>query len=207
MLRRRHLPMPVCPVTTIFHFINKRDVSLNNMMSQTKLYVFGAIGGLIVAGIVILVIALTSTETVVVDEAAFGSWHLVEPADGLFSAGMPAGPEEAEALVPIENSDEAILQRSYAASDENGNGYLISTFVYPAPFEEDQSRTILAGALEGMVGAVDGGTLEKSRFETHLGLPSVDFAVSVGEVNYQGKMLVKDRVLYQIMVAYDSGML
>ena len=53
--------------------------------------------------------------------------------------------------------------------------------------------------------AVDGNVLEKSRFETYNDLPSVDFAITNGEFNYQGKIMLGDRVLYQLFVAYESG--
>ena len=174
-------------------------------MSQTKLYLFGAIGGLVIAGIVILFLALTNKETIVVDEGMFGSWHVVEPTDGLFTAVMPRGPEETSTQIPVSDVDGSILQRSYVSSDENGSDYFISTLVYPVPFRASEAKTILGGALEGMVQAVDGNVLEKSRFETYNDLPSVDFAITNGEFNYQGKIMLGDRVLYQLFVAYESG--
>lgn len=179
------------------------------MNQNTKLYVYGIVGGLLVALVVILVVSLMGDkkETVTINPENFVSWHALTPEDGLFTASMPTGASETSEYVPVGDSDESLLQKTYSSTDETGNGFLIMTLVYPSAFDEAKTDEVLGSALDGMINAVPGNQLANSEFETFNGLRALDFAMTNDTVNYQGKLMLQGRVLYQALVTYEDGAL
>lgn len=191
-------------------------------VSSTKLYAFGLIGGLAIALIAIATvyyfsphtqtsdivsnkISTATSSTVSFDESHFIAWHRIEPTDDLFQIFMPGSPSESRTDIPIKGSDISLMQENFSAQDEQGNGYFVTALIYPQPFSKEQTHTVLESALEGMRAAVTGNELRRADYTPFKDMPSVDFAIENGTQNYQGKLMIKGRVLYEVFVAYEDG--
>ncbi len=174
-------------------------------MTNTKLYAGGVLAGLLVAGAVVWF--ATRTETINVDASDFPTWHEVTSEDGLFTAALPSSPTETRADIPVDDSGAPLVQKTYTALDDAGSAFIITTVVYPEPFNVDEAREVLGAAVDGMAVAVVGNELTYDDYGTHLGYPAVDFIIENGTANIQGKVFFSGRVLYQAMVAYEDGTL
>lgn len=175
-------------------------------MQAKKLYLLGILIGLVVAGgIAWLVRSRQDIPTPLLEESAYNSWITVAPPPGLFSARLPSAPQESHNAFPVPDFSESVVQDTYTAKDSQGNVYFISTAVYPVAFDPKKNEEALRGALEGMVGALEGSTLLSSEMLNFKDTPSLDFVIQdAGEILHQGKLLIQERTLYQAFVSYEE---
>lgn len=184
-------------------------------MNTKKLYIIGVVGGLILAAIIII-FTQTYKDTKDTPGASknmeqpdvFPSWITVVPPNGLFSARFPAAPQEMHQTLPVPDSDDVVAQDTYTAEDEKGNAYFVSTAVYPVVFDPDKYGEALQSALDGMVGVFPGSQLVDSQSVDFKGGLSLEFVIQdPNQLLYQGKLLIRDRTLYQAFVVYEESAL
>jgi len=177
-------------------------------MNHKKLYLIGVGGGIVLAMIIILIMRTSAPQvpTLPGDTAQLSGWQVIVPENQLFHARFPTVPEYARAELALPDSDMTILQEVYSSTDEEDNSFMVATFVYPAPFDQDRSNELLLAALEGMVGVAEGNELLASELTEFKGHPSLSFVITdqTGYV-YQGALLIRDRILYQTFVSYLAG--
>lgn len=178
-------------------------------MNARKLYLLGILVGLAVAGGLALIIRNRSgVPAPALDAGLFAAWVEVAPENGLFSARLPSAPQESHNSFPVPDSTETVVQDIYTVKDEQGNVYFISAAVYPVAFDPAKNEEALRGALDGMVGALPGGTLLSSQLLDFKGQTSLDFVIQdANKILHQGKLLIKGRILYQAFVSYEEGAL
>ncbi|MBI5728477.1 MAG: hypothetical protein HY984_01845 [Candidatus Magasanikbacteria bacterium] len=185
-------------------------------MNSKKLYLLGVVGGLVLAGLIIMVTQLTqptkktqnSPPVLRADSDAFASWVTVSPPNGLFSARFPAAPQTTNNTLAIPDSSDVVVQDTFNASDDKGSIYFVSTAIYPVPFDPSKNSEALQSALDGMVGALPGAKLVNSQAVDFKGVPSLEFMIQdASQAFHQGKLLIRDRTLYQVFVTYEEGAL
>lgn len=174
-----------------------------------KLYLLGVVIGLVVVGIIALIMRGRGPAQVPpLDYEQDAAWLTVAPPSGLFSVRMPSAPQETHITLPIADSSEVVEQALYTAKDESGNAYFVSTAVYPVLFDPENQEEALRSALNGMVTALVNGQLLSAEMLDFKGQSSLDFIIQdATKTLHQGKLLIKDRTLYQIFVSYDEGVL
>lgn len=175
-----------------------------------KLYFIGLLIGLVGAGILIGVaqfIKKPTAKSFTIDKTKFSSWQTVTTKTGLVTAKFPLAPTRQETTIPITDSTFSISQETYTSQDENGISFFLSTASYPQPFDPQKAEVILQTSLDGLIGAAQGNKLVTSSFSLFKTMPSVEFVIQNDSSYYQGKLFLKDNVLFQAFVAYAEGAL
>jgi hypothetical protein len=177
-------------------------------MDQKKLYLIGLGIGLIIAAIAIIISVRNDSGSAAKTSQEFASWVSVAPENKLFTVKFPSSPQKNSNTFPIPDTDTSVAQELYRAEDEGGTAYFVITSVYPTSPDATNVEATLRAALDGMVQASVDNKLLQSNMSDFKGVPSLEFVIQgSGGQFHQGKILLKDRTLYQIFATYLEGML
>ncbi|MBI4433375.1 hypothetical protein HY632_01235 [Candidatus Uhrbacteria bacterium] len=171
-------------------------------VNPTKLYVGGMIGGVILAIGIAGIVQYTQRSS---SDSGFSTWQAA-PSDAPFAAQFPNTPDVGTEPLALPNGKTAI-QRQYTASDAKGSVYFLFTIQYPDPIDLTTPEPVLRAGLEGMVQSSPTNRLAASTFGTFQNMPAVDFRIedAAGNLTYRGKLFARDRTLYQLFIAHDTG--
>lgn len=114
-----------------------------------------------------------------------------------FSVGFPEEPTQATQEIPdipgLVATTWTVEQATYAQS--------LAIVDYPDDVMLAEPTTVLAGARDGAVANIPGGTLTGSSETTVNGRPAIDLVASVDGGTYRSRILLDGRRLYQLITA------
>lgn len=114
-----------------------------------------------------------------------------------FSVGFPEEPTAASQDIP----DIPGLVALTWSVDSGDNARSLALVDYPADVQLGDPATVLAGARDGAVANIPGGTLTESSETTVDGRPAIDLVATVDGGTYRSRIVLDGRRLYQLITA------
>lgn len=134
-------------------------------------------------------------------------WKVFNSALGQFQATFPTYPTHETDNIQIPDSSITLKYDSYLSETSDGTTYFVNTVTYSSEIDTSNPETNLEGSLNGMVASSEGNEVISSNFTYFEGYRALDYKIKNTSENIylQGKIILVNQTLYQLMVAYESG--
>ncbi|MBA3815819.1 MAG: hypothetical protein H0X29_04730 [Parachlamydiaceae bacterium] len=131
----------------------------------------------------------------------FQDWKVFSQTDGTFSALFPVLPQHVVDKIADPITKEARKYDMYAAADEQGTGFIISTITFPKKVDKQDAEVLLKNAVNDMLARNKENKLKKSTIGKFQDSDSLDFELENKEVTVAGKAILHNNILYVLSVA------
>lgn len=134
-------------------------------------------------------------------------WKVFNSALGQFQATFPSYPTHESDNIQIPDSSITLKYDSYLSETSDGTTYFVNVVTYSSEIDTSNPETNLEGSLNGMVTSSEGNEVISSSFTYFDSYKALDYKIKNSNKNIylQGKIILVDQILYQLMVAYESG--
>lgn len=130
------------------------------------------------------------------------NWVQFSPADKRFSIEFPKSPKEGSKLIEIPSANQSLDYKEMRA-DESQVSYAVSYIDFPRKWRLVGSNTLLKKSLAILVEhEAEGQKLVSQQITTHNGLPALDYVVSHGKQEIQGRLILSGTTLYRLTATY-----
>lgn len=132
-------------------------------------------------------------------------WKIVKEGDPPYSVSFPATATHETQDLKSPDGKMTIVRDTYMAQADPAAVYFLQILKYSISLESNTDAALRL-LIDGMVQTGANNKLVSSKFITILGLRGMDFEIndSVQNISYRGRVLIKDNILYQIYLAYDT---
>lgn len=131
----------------------------------------------------------------------FQDWKEFNHTDGRFNALFPVLPQHVTDKIEDPLTKEPRKYDMYAAADEHGTGFIISTITFPDKVDESNSDAILRSAVNDVLSRNKENKLKMTKAGKFLNSSSLDFALENKEVTVAGKAILHGNILYVLSMA------
>lgn len=131
----------------------------------------------------------------------FQDWKEFNQTDGTFNALFPALPQHVTDKIEDPITKEPRKYDMYAAADENGTGFIISTITFPDKVDDKDSDVILRSAVNDVLARNKENKLKMTKAGTFHNSNSLDFALENKQVTVAGKAILHNNILYVLSMA------
>jgi hypothetical protein len=135
----------------------------------------------------------------------FLNWKEFNHTDGTFTALFPVLPQHVTDKIADPITKESRKYDMYAAADENGTGYLVSTTTFPEKIDPKNVEIVLRSAVNDMLSRNKDNKLKITKAGKFNDSDSLDFALENNQVKVAGKAIIHDNILYVLSMADQSA--
>lgn len=135
----------------------------------------------------------------------FLDWKEFNQTDGTFKALFPVLPQRVTDKIADPLTSEPRKYDMYAAVDELGTGFIISTITFPTKVDSRDVETVLRSAVNDMLERNKDNKLKMTKIGKFSGADSLDFALENSQVTIAGKAILHNNILYVLSMADKTG--
>lgn len=131
----------------------------------------------------------------------FQDWKEFDEPDGTFDALFPILPQHVSDKIADPITKEPRKYNMYAAADESGTGFIISTITFPQSIDAKDIDTVLRNPVNDMLSRNKDNKLKMSKVGKFNDHDTIDFALENNDVTVAGKVILYKNVLYVLSMA------
>lgn len=131
----------------------------------------------------------------------FQNWKQVDQTDRTFDALFPAHPQHVIDKIPDPITKEPRKYDMYAAADEHGTGFIISTITFPEKVDDKDIDAMLKRAVNDVLERNKENKLKMTKAGKFQNSDSLDFVLENKEVRVAGKVILHNNILYVLSMA------
>lgn len=130
------------------------------------------------------------------NDVGFHKWREFSSQSGRFKVLLPALPQHVTDSVTDPETKEVRLHDTYVSADPQGLGFMISAIHLPKPVEPQKIESKLKEIVSDILARNKDNQLLKMNFEGPQNNRSLNFVLTNGDINVEGKVFVHDNVFY-----------
>lgn len=130
------------------------------------------------------------------NNAKFLSWREFVFKPGHFKVLLPALPQHVSDTVPDPKTKEPRKYETFAIATDSGSAFIVNAITYATPFQAQATEENLKEAVSEMLTRNSVNKLNSTKAITFRGHPALDFSMSNGDMQIEGRILTHNEVMY-----------
>lgn len=126
----------------------------------------------------------------------FHNWREYTAPSGSFKVLLPSLPQHAVESIIDPETKEPKRYETFISSDAQGLGFMISAIKLQKPIESEKIEQHLKETVTNILSRNKDNQLRKINFEGDKNSRSLNFVISSGDVNIEGKVFAREDVIY-----------